>query len=233
MKISVCMATYNGAKYVEEQLKSILAQLGQNDEVIISDDGSTDRTLEIIASLQDKRIKLFHYKAKNPVYNFENALINATGEYIFLSDQDDIWFDNKLEKMTKLLQHHLLVFSNALIFEGTNPENGLLLYEKSNLTGFFTNFFKNKYIGATMAFRSSILDTALPFPEKLPMHDLWLGLLAELKGETYYIKEPLIYYRRHLDNLSTTGAKSGNSMLKKLEYRILVCFYLGKRLMFS
>jgi glycosyltransferase involved in cell wall biosynthesis len=218
---------------VEEQLKSILVQLGQNDEVLISDDGSTDRTLEIIESLQDKRIKLFHSKAKNPVYNFENALINATGEYIFLSDQDDIWFDNKLEKMTQLLQDHLLVFSNALIFEGTNPENGLLLYEKSNLTGFFTNFFKNKYIGATMAFKSSLLGTALPFPEKLPMHDLWLGLLAELKGKTYYIKEPLIYYRRHSENLSTTGAKSGNSLLKKLEYRILVCFYLGKRLMFS
>ena len=89
--ISVCMATYNGEKYIEEQLKSILSQLGENDEVIVSDDSSTDNTLAIVESFNDVRIKIFpNNKFHSPIFNFENALKQATGDYIFLSDQDDV-----------------------------------------------------------------------------------------------------------------------------------------------
>ncbi|MDE5758415.1 MAG: glycosyltransferase, partial [Allobaculum sp.] len=90
--ISVCIATYNGERYIETQIRSILDQLNEDDEIIISDDSSTDRTLDIIRSLNDSRIKLFAgNKFHSRTFNFENALKQATGDFIFLSDQDDIW----------------------------------------------------------------------------------------------------------------------------------------------
>lgn len=94
--ISVCMAAYNGEKYIKEQLLSILKQIGPNDEVVISDDGSKDRTKDIVDSLNDKRIRYVENKNKHGfTHNFENALQIAQGDYIFLADQDDIWRDDK------------------------------------------------------------------------------------------------------------------------------------------
>ena len=94
--ISVCIATYNGEKYLREQLDSILPQLAESDEVIVSDDGSTDGTIDLITSLNDPRIKIVSNSGrKGYVGNFENALKHTTGDYIFLSDQDDIWYPNK------------------------------------------------------------------------------------------------------------------------------------------
>ena len=90
-KISVAMATYNGEKYIKKQIESILINLNKDDELIISDDGSKDKTLDIIKSIKDKRIKIISGPKQGVIKNFENALNNCTGEYIFLSDQDDIW----------------------------------------------------------------------------------------------------------------------------------------------
>lgn len=88
--ISVCMATYNGTKYIQEQINSILSQFGENDELVISDDGSKDDTCSIISSYQDSLIKLLFNKGKHGfIGNFENALSQCKGDYIFLSDQDD------------------------------------------------------------------------------------------------------------------------------------------------
>lgn len=97
------MTTYNGEKYISVQLDSILKQLSENDEVIISDDSSTDRTVDVIKNFKDKRIKLYednHFHS--PIFNFENALEKASGDIIFLSDQDDVWLDNKVKIMTGL-----------------------------------------------------------------------------------------------------------------------------------
>lgn len=103
--ISVCMATYNGEKYIKEQLKSILKQLGPCDEVVISDDGSKDNTKDVIDSIEDKRI---HYYVNSGTHgfthNFENALRHASGNFIFLSDQDDIWMDNKVSIVMEALK---------------------------------------------------------------------------------------------------------------------------------
>lgn len=103
--ISVCIATYNGGKYIKEQLDSILFQLGKDDEVIISDDSSTDDTLSILESYHDERIVILtNQKFHSPVYNFENALKSAKGDFIFLSDQDDIWEPTKVEVMLDSLK---------------------------------------------------------------------------------------------------------------------------------
>ena len=113
--VSVCMATYNGERYIRQQIDSILSQLELSDELIISDDGSTDSTLEIIKSYHDIRIKVFHHQQSashnksyqtniNVTANFENALRHSKGEYVFLSDQDDIWVHNKIIKMRHVLE---------------------------------------------------------------------------------------------------------------------------------
>ena len=108
--ISVCIATYNGGKFLGEQLQSILCQLGKDDEVIISDDGSTDNTYLLVMSIQDNRIKFYKHKSdsfllphEKATLNFENALKYAKGDYIFLSDQDDVWVENKVEVMCQIL----------------------------------------------------------------------------------------------------------------------------------
>src|SRR6266702_1070934 len=95
--ISVCMATHNGARYIRQQLETILFQLGPDDEVVVSDDSSTDETIAIIKSFADQRIRLFENNTfYSSIFNFENALRRATGDIIVLSDQDDIWLDNKI-----------------------------------------------------------------------------------------------------------------------------------------
>ena len=230
MKVSVCMATYNGEDYLKEQLDSILKQLSKEDELIISDDGSSDRTLSIIKSYNDKRVRLVHSNRRNLIFNFENALKSADGDVIFLSDQDDIWFDEKVERIKEQLKYNTLVFSNALVFDGENQKESRLMYSGKNRTGFFKNLLKNNYIGASMAFRREILDVALPFPQSIPMHDIWLALLAEAKGKTHYVHEPLIYYRRHDDNASSTGAKSKNSIWTKFKYRLVLFTLICKRI---
>ena len=116
--ISVCMATYNGGHYIREQLDSILMQLGEGDEIIISDDSSTDDTLEIIASYADNRIKIFpgqHFHS--PVFNFENALKQAKGDYVFLSDQDDVWKLDKVQVMLEELKRFALVVSDCMVVD--------------------------------------------------------------------------------------------------------------------
>ena len=110
--ISVCIATHNGGRFLKEQLTSILCQIGENDEVIISDDGSTDDTLKIINGFNDKRIIVVNQKSPKglPAHeyatlNFENALKHAMGDYIFLADQDDVWVHNKVAVMMKYLEN--------------------------------------------------------------------------------------------------------------------------------
>lgn len=230
MKISVCMATYNGAQYLRPQLDSILKQLSSDDELIISDDGSTDGTLDIIKSYRDQRIKLLHSTHKNLILNFENALTHANGDAIFLSDQDDIWFDDKVSKYKERLKKNLLVFSNAAMFKNSDISKCELFFKDSNRkTGFLSNLVKVKFLGATLAFQKSVLEKALPFPKNIPMHDIWMGLIAETMGNTFYIDEPLIYYRRHENTASTTGAKSENSLFKKIKIRVnLVLSLIGR-----
>lgn len=234
MKISVCMATYNGEHYLRDQLGSILGQLNPQDEVIISDDGSTDGTMDLIRSFEDHRITVYHSNGKNLIANFENALKQATGDVIFLSDQDDIWMDHKVENTLAHLKKNLLVFSNAAMFHGENKDDFELFFKnKGTKTGILRNLYKVHFLGATLAFQKKVLERALPFPKNLAMHDIWLGIIAESMGSTFYIDEPLIYYRRHENAASSTGEKSRNSLGRKLRIRIDLIINLLKRTSFN
>lgn len=221
------MATYNGAKYIRPQIESILAQLGPNDEVIVSDDGSTDGTISILTSYKDKRIHVYTHTfgGKKECIgdvvsaNFEHAISMAKGDYIFLSDQDDIWIEGKVEKMVAALQRAEVAVSNALLLTDDNISNCTkLLYERRNpLRNYFLK--KGKYYGCCMAFRAHALSYVLPFPQPLPLHDTWLGLLPEIVGGAVFINEPLIYYRHHNSNVSS---QSHNSFTYKIKYRLRI-----------
>jgi glycosyltransferase involved in cell wall biosynthesis len=171
MKISVCMATYNGEKYIKEQLDSILNQISQNDEIIISDDNSTDNTIEILKSYNDKRIKIYlNNKDKGYTKNFENALEKVSGDVIFLCDQDDIWVNNKIEKtLVYFKDYDFIISDNKVVNKDLNT-----IYEShfnvcNTKKGFFNNLLLPRYVGACMAFKKEVLEKSLPFPKNQMM----------------------------------------------------------------
>jgi glycosyltransferase involved in cell wall biosynthesis len=224
--ISVCIATYNGGKYIKEQIDSILLQLGRKDEIIISDDSSTDDTLSIIKSYNDPRIKIFFNKSTHsPIFNFENAIRNAKGSYIFLADQDDIWLPNKINNTVDLLKQYDLVVSDCkVVDQNLNVLEESFFYKRNSGTGFCKNLFKNTYLGCCMAFRKEILCYILPFPKRIAMHDIWIGLSVELNGSSYFMHEPLILYRRHENNVSFGGWNSKFLFSHKIKYRMEMLF---------
>ncbi len=203
--ISVAMATYNGEKYIKEQLDSILKQLNANDEVIISDDGSTDNTLEIINSYNDSRIKVFDGPHKGVKQNFANAINYCTGKYIFLSDQDDVWMDNKVEKVLETMEEgYNCVLHDAVVMDSNLSEiiyNSFFKFRNTS-TGIVRNMIKNSYIGCCMCFDKKIKDKLSIIPDSVNMHDQWIGLLSERVGKVFLLNEKLIKYRRHDMNVS-------------------------------
>jgi len=222
MKVSVCIASYNGEKYIKEQIISILSQLGKEDEIIISDDSSSDNTIQIIESINDSRIILLkHQTFHSHVYNFENALKHAKGEYLFLSDQDDVWVPHKLETMLNLLENHDLVLSDAVMVNETMQELDESFFSFNHSSkGILKNLYKNSYLGCCMGFNRHILNIALPFPKDINMHDWWIGLIGEIYGDVCFNDEKLIKYRRHEDVLTPIDRKSSNSFFKKIGFRI-------------
>lgn len=218
--ISVCMATYNGEKYIKEQIDSILVQLGENDEIIVSDDGSTDNTIEIIESYQDSRIKIFRNSFKNLILNFEFTLNKAKGDFIFLSDQDDVWLLNKVEvNLDYLIKNDIVVSNCKVVNQDLEVINKSFFQLNNSKQGLISNLIKNSYLGCCLAFRKEILGKVLPFPKNIPMHDIWLGFVSELFFKPKFIEEPLMLYRRHGANESPTGEDSPFNLCRKFLFR--------------
>ena len=235
--VSVCMATYNGIDYIAKQIASILPQLSSSDELVISDDSSSDETVSFIRELNDPRIILLcNQKFKNPIFNFENSLKYATRELIFLSDQDDIWMPDKVRIIRAHLRNYDLIVSDALLINENDTVIGDSFFEiRNSAAGFLKNMYKNSYIGCCMAFNRKILKKALPFPANIPMHDMWLGMIAEVYGKTLFCEDKLVKYRRHLSNASPTA--TGRSYytpfdMMKFRYELLkslsIRYFLGK-----
>lgn len=229
-KISVCMATYNGEKFIQVQMDSILKQLGPNDEVVVSDNGSKDKTLQILENYNDSRIKILNFSArKGPIWNFENALKHASGDFIFLSDQDDIWESDKLARALPELQKNILTVCNCYIVDGDgNRKQQETFFEmKHSGSGFVKNLISNTFLGCCLGFKKELLPKILPFPENIPMHDWWIGLCAEFSGPIHFIEVPGISYRRHGDNASSAAEKSKTTLFQKILFR----FFLLKALL--
>jgi glycosyltransferase involved in cell wall biosynthesis len=209
-KVSVCMAAYNGEKYVEQQLQSILSQLGSQDEVIIVDDKSTDRTRDKILSIVDPRIHMvWHSTNCGVVATFEDAVRNATGDVIFLADDDDIWAPEKVAKVLDVFRQNesvkiVLTAISVINQEGNISADTIYSNRKKFNSGFWANVLMNHYQGSAMAFRSTLLTAILPFPKNVGfLHDAWIGTRnARRGGKVAYIDTPLLFYRRHPDNYS-------------------------------
>lgn len=224
--ISVCIATYNGAKYLKEQIDSILPQLSVEDQLVVSDDNSTDATLEILRSYNDPRIEVFTNRSgrKGVVANFENCLSRAVGEYIFLCDQDDVWLDGKVEECVAKLQSCDLVLHDNSVWDGERIINSSFFTLRNVRRGYWNNLYKNGYIGCCMAFTSRVKEAVLPFPSHIAMHDLYIGLLAEKKFKVCHLPKVLLLYRRHQNNASDTAGKSSLSLLQQIKYRLVMLF---------
>lgn len=216
--ISVCIPTYNGENYIEQQILSILSQLKENDEIIISDDSSTDKTLNIINSINDKRIKVIHHLKNKQHFpfsyttsNIENALRYAKGDYIFLCDQDDVWLKNKIELFLQSFNKYNIILSDCSI---TDYDLNILVHSKMKFenvhTGILRNLYKCGYLGCCMAFKKELLKYILPIPHTVP-HDLWIGIIGKYYGNFGIIQQPTMLYRRHDKNVSSTN----NKLIKK------------------
>lgn len=238
--ISVCMASHNGERYIKQQIESILSQLGVDDELIISDDGSTDATIAIIESFLDSRIQLLHYtyaterkhRYASTTYkvtaNFENALKHAKGDYIFLSDQDDIWSCERVKVILPLLIRYALVESNNSIID--DKGNVIIEREFDTTPITFRGLFRLPFRGCCCAFRREVLEMALPFPEDCIMHDAWIGLVAHIIcGSTYFENRSLIAYRRYDGNVSSEKGKSKNPLFFRVQFRIKLFIQLAWR----
>ena len=228
-KVEILMATYNGEKYIKEQIESIISQTYEEWNLLIRDDGSIDKTLEIIKEFEknDKRIKILKDSKGNLGYikNFEELLRNSRAEYIFLCDQDDIWRKDKLEKSLLYLKNKSVIIHNAKILYSEKLKNRYKEKLEFRNKSLISRIVFPEYTGCCMGLRKEFLKIVLPIPNGFPSHDIWIGMLAEIKKDIYYLNEELIDYRRHLQNVSATGEKSKNSLLKKLKFRIYNFFF--------
>lgn len=206
-RVSVCMAAHNGERYIKDQLKSILVQLCSTDEIIVVDDASRDTTVEIVHDMRDPRILVIRNERNGGVLAaFERAIREASGQLIFLSDQDDLWAPNKVIEFLNAFKAHpeaMVVISDAAIINGRAE-----VVAQSNFPrwpfrpGLFANLLHSRFIGCQMAFRSALLPCVLPFPHGLDvLHDIWIGTSnSAIGGVTWYIDMPLTKYRRHGGN---------------------------------
>ncbi|MDR3326769.1 MAG: glycosyltransferase [Prevotellaceae bacterium] len=239
--VSVCISTYNGEKYIRRQVESILIQLSEDDEVVISDDNSTDSTVEILHSFNDTRIKIIKnqtdflqkYTYEKITENFENAITNTKGNLIFLSDQDDVWHENKVALAKAKIGDNLALIHDCRVVD----ENGSEIYPSyfqhiKAKRGVIANIIKCSYLGCCMVLNRDILQKAMPFPKKVP-HDLWLALIAEKLNSLIIINNKLIDYHRHSESSSTSAFKSDKSIWFKLFYRYHIIFELIKRFLKS
>lgn len=230
--ITVCVTTYNGEKYIEQQIRSIMACLSSLDEVIVSDDGSKDSTLEILSLLQGEfaNIKIVEGPRRGLIANFSHALSLASGDIVFLSDQDDVWHSDKVSKVTAAFgsgNFGVVVHNARLVDSDCNPMGESLYDLRQSKAGLLKNLMKNSYVGCCMAIRRDLLSAALPIPENIEMHDWWIGLVSESLSKTKFIDDVLLEYRRHGSNSSSM---EHYPLPKMVSNRVVIACELVKRI---
>lgn len=229
MNFSVAMAVRNSENFISEQLDSIIPQLKKGDEIVVSIDPSTDKTAEIVEEYS-KNYPFFTVLSGDGtglVNNFQNALKNCSNEIIFLADHDDVWVKNKAQCVLSCFKEEtMVVLHDAKICDGKlNVTNQSFMDHRNSKEGFWNNLMRNSFIGCCMAFRKELLQCALPFPDNLPMHDQWIGLCGYKKGKVKFLKEPLLLYRRHGENMS---GDSHSGLLQMLKWRMSLVLALLK-----
>lgn len=239
MTISVCMSTYNGEKYIEEQLYSILHQSCRPDEVIICDDASGDRTVEIVRKfIRDNQLEAswkLHENTENRGYpvNFYRVMSLCSGELVFLSDQDDIWHEKKLEQMSSVLDKHTdakaLCCKFGLIDAEGNDIHSVMAPGHAHGTGELCRitiddvFYKCEWPGMVIAYRNEWYRTQVEaqtsnVTEKIP-HDLLICARAAEEQGFFQMDEELAYHRRHGSNVGGEEHRIGKLLNKGRKQR--------------
>lgn len=212
MRVSVCMATYNGERFLDEQMASILAELSAEDEVVVVDDGSSDGTWQRLRSLQDARVKI-HRNERNRGVNatFERAIALAQGDVIFLSDQDDRWVPGRVATFVAALSNSgaQLASSNMAFMDGEGRATGygfvrLSAAESTQWSGNILKIFLGAagYFGCAMAFRREFRQVLLPLPAYVESHDLWMAMASNLARSNVHIEVDTLVRRIHGGNMS-------------------------------
>lgn len=229
MSVSVCMATYNGEKYVRRQLVSILEQLTDDDEVVLVDDCSTDATIATVAQIGDRRISV-HVNDRNrgEVFSFGRALLLAKNDFLFLSDQDDIWMPGRVSLMQqRLVECGVDVIASNFRWISATGEPVDVQYDGvdarhskkhfANIVDIFMG--KTNYFGCAMALRREFVPMVVPIPSFVESHDLWIALAGNLAGSNVHIDESTLLKRRHDKNVTSTI--SSRSLFRKLRSRVV------------
>jgi len=207
MRVSVCMATWNGEKYIQEQLLSILKQLADDDEVIICDDASYDNTVPIVMALDDQRIKVTINPVRlGHVRNFEKAISLARGSYVFLSDQDDIWPEKRVSGMIKALDHGGVVTGNYDCIPQnikTRPYIKIESFPANSIISIWKILLGiAPYFGSAMGFKRDELHYLLPFPRGVEAHDIWIAINANIRGVMVHLPSVVLHRRLHDSNFT-------------------------------
>jgi glycosyltransferase involved in cell wall biosynthesis len=234
-RVSVALCTHNGARFIGAQLRSIFEQTLLPDEIIVSDDDSTDATLEIIkreaAEHPDARITLTileNSPALGVTRNFEEALSACSGDLVALSDQDDVWHPTRLEAMVSVFDSSRdvdLIFSDARLVDAENEALGETLFAGLGITAadkamissgsaFAALMKRNLVTGATVMLRRELVDRARPFPASW-VHDEWLAVVAAATGSVRLLDQPLIDYRQHGANVIGAGSLSFSEKVRR------------------
>lgn len=227
-KVDILLATYNGEKYIREQIDSILNQTHKEFRLLISDDGSTDGTRDILNEYKakDERIEVFMQEENlGVVKNFEFLLGKVDAKYYMFSDQDDIWKAEKIEKSLKKIEEGFdLVYSDLeVVDENLNVTYESYwklkgIYKKIKKYNNFESLYLNNFItGCTVISKKELIDSFMPLPNtsKFVLHDYWISLIVSQNGKIAYVEEPLIKYRQHKNN--KVGSKKKSDELKSID----------------
>lgn len=235
--ISVCLATYNGARYLREQVDSIIPQLAVGDELLVADDASNDDTKKILQTYGSVLKIIADDRVGGVVSNFSRLLESASGDIVVLSDQDDVWLPGRLIRIRQELLNADMVVLNAAIVDSDLQLSGNTFSSTIGVrNGFWRNLWRNSFVGCCMAFRRQKFLDAWPLPKYIHMHDWYLGLVATLFGKITRVDEVYLLYRRHGNNASMTGDKSNYTFLHQLYNRVgifVAVSYLSVRRLFS
>lgn len=233
VRVSVCMATYNGARYVEEQLRSILSELGPDDEVLVVDDASRDETADIVDALGDSRIRLFR-ESRNEGYvrTFEKAMTRALGDVVMLADQDDVWTAGRRRALADAAMRSGVAASNIVLLGSDAPLRSPITRRPWRLrSDQSSHALRNEmrilagvipYFGCAMAVRRDMLHRVLPFPTFLTeSHDLWIATAANDARAMEHIEEVTVQRRVHGENASSSRPRSAGGALLKARWMLL------------
>jgi len=244
VSVSVCMATYNGERFVEEQLRSILDQLPSDGEILVVDDASTDGTVAVVTGMADPRIRVFvHADNRGYVSTFGEALERADGAAILLSDQDDVWVPGRLDLLVAALQQVDVVASNLALYPDGAPlptplggtdwslSASTSTHRIRNLLGVLTGSMP--YFGCAMGMTASARSRILPFPAFLTeSHDLWIALCGNADRSIAHVEQITVLRRLHDANTSPSRPRDLGTVMKArwmLVRAILVAYRRARR----